>query len=80
MEGMAVALVCCGRLRAWWSNQSRSAVWLRAGGSGFGLCDGSDLGTCLLVRWLGPDTLAVCRAHLGLAVGSFAPVFSFIYC
>ena len=28
-------------------------LWLRAGGSDFGLCDVSDLGACLLVRWWG---------------------------
>ena len=31
--------------------------------------DGSDLKTYLLMRWWGPDALAVCRAHRGLPVG-----------
>ena len=35
----------------------------------FRLYDGSDLKTYLLMRWLGPDALAVCRAHRGLPVG-----------
>ena len=33
------------------------------------LYDGSNLKTYLLMRWWGPDPLAVCRAHLGLPVG-----------
>ena len=33
------------------------------GGSDFRLYDGSDLKTYLLMRWLGPDALAVCRAN-----------------
>ena len=32
---------------------------LHAGGSGFGLCGGSDLRTCLLVRWWGAGALVV---------------------
>ena len=43
-------------------------LWLHAGGSGFGLCGGSGLGTYLLIRW-GPGALAVCRARRGLPVG-----------
>ena len=35
----------------------------------FRLYDGSDLKTYLLMRYLGPDALAVCRAHRGLPVG-----------
>ena len=31
---------------------------MHAGGSGFGLCGGSDLRTCLLVGWLGAGALA----------------------
>ena len=31
--------------------------------------EGSDLKTYLLMRWKGPDALAVCRAHRGLPVG-----------
>ena len=36
---------------------------LNAGRSDFRLYDGSDLKTYLLMRWLGPDALAVCQAH-----------------
>ena len=39
---------------------------LHAGGSDFRLYDGSDLKTYLLMRWQGPNALAVCRAHRGL--------------
>ena len=42
---------------------------MHANGSYFRLYDGSDLRTYLLVRWLGPDALAVCRAHWGFPVG-----------
>ena len=34
-------------------------LW-RTGGPGFGLCGGSNLETYLLMKWLGPDALAVC--------------------
>ena len=54
---------------------------LHAGGSDFRLYNDSDLKTYLLMRWWGPDALAVCLAHRGLPDWiSFAPVFSFIYC
>ena len=46
-----------------------SPLWLLAGGSGFGLCGGSDLEACLLMRWWGLGALAVCRARQGLPVG-----------
>ena len=42
---------------------------LHAGGSDFRLYDGSDLETCLLMRWWGPDALAVCQAPRGLPFG-----------
>ena len=42
---------------------------LHAGGSDFRLYGGSDLKTYLLMRWWGPDTLAVCWTHRGLPVG-----------
>ena len=35
----------------------------------FSLYDDSDLKTYLLMRWKGPDALAVCRAHRGLPIG-----------
>ena len=41
---------------------------LHAGGSDLRLYDGSDLKTYLLMRWYGPDALAVCRDHRGLPV------------
>ena len=45
---------------------------LHAGGSDFRLYDGPDLKFYLLMRWKGPDALAVFR--------TIAPVFSLIYC
>ena len=33
-----------------------------SGGSDFRLYDGSDLKTYILMRWWGPDAVAVCRA------------------
>ena len=42
---------------------------LHIGGSDFRLYVSSDLKTYLLMRWLGPDALTVCRAHQGLPVG-----------
>ena len=39
------------------------------GGSDLRLYEGSDLKTYLLMRWYGPDALAVCQAHRGLPVG-----------
>ena len=43
--------------------------YLHAGGSDVRVYDGSDSKTYLLMRWKGPDALAVCRAHWGLSVG-----------
>ena len=43
--------------------------WLGASGLGFGLCGGSDIEICLLIRWWGPGALAVCWACGGLPVG-----------
>ena len=55
------------RLHAWWSTQLRLATLLSsliaAGGSDFRLYYGSDIKTYLLMRWWGPDDLAVCWAH-----------------
>ena len=42
----------------------------------FRLYDGSDLKTYLLMRWLGPDALAVCQAHRGLPVGFLLLLYS----
>ena len=43
-------------------------VLYHAGWSDFRLYDDSDLKTYLLIRWWGPDALAVCLAHRGLPV------------
>ena len=45
----------------------------------FRLYDGSDLKTYLLLRWQGPDALAIVRLTGFTCWISFAPVFSFIY-
>ena len=42
---------------------------MHASGSDFRLYDGSDLKTYLLMRWQGPDALAVCQAHQALPSG-----------
>ena len=41
--------------------------------------DGSDLKTYLLMRWQGPDALAVCRAHRGLPVGFLLLQYSVLF-
>ena len=41
--------------------------------------DGSDFETYLLVRWLGPDVLAVCRARWGLPVGFLLLRYSVLF-
>ena len=66
-EKMAITLMYCDRLLAWWSTQSWLAILLssllHAGGSNFRLYDGSDLKTYLLMRWQEPDALAVVRPN-----------------
>ena len=52
-------------------------LWLHAGGSDFGLCGGSGLGTCLLMGWWRPGALAVCQACRGLPVGFFCSSIRF---
>ena len=73
VEGLAVALMCCSGLRAWWSAQSRLAALLSSLVArrwvGLRTLWWFRLKTCLLVGWWGPDALAVCRAHRGLPVG-----------
>ena len=54
---------------------SLNAHW----GSDFRLYDGSDLKTYLLVRWWGPDALAVCWAHRGLPVGFLLLLYSVLF-
>ena len=54
MKILAITLMYCNRLHAWWSTQSRLATLLSsliAGGSDFRLYDGSGLKTYLLMRW-----------------------------
>ena len=45
----------------------------------FRLYDGSDLKTYLLMRWYGPDALAVCQPHLGLPVGFLLLRYSVLF-
>ena len=52
---------------------------LHALGSDFRLYYGSSLKTYLLMRWLGPDALAVCRAHRGLPVGFLLLWYSVLF-
>ena len=52
---------------------------MHPGGSDFRLYDGSDLKTYLLVRWWGPDALAVCRAHRCLPVGFLLLRYSVLF-
>ena len=50
---------------------------MHASGSDFRLYDSSNLKTIdLLMRWYGPDALAVSRAHWGLPVGFFSLQYS----
>ena len=50
-------------------------LWLHVGGSDFG----SDLKTYLLMRWWGPDALAVWSAHRGLPVGFLLLRYSVLF-
>ena len=54
-------------------------LYLHTGGSESRLYDGFDLKTYLLMRWWGPDALAVCRAHRGLAVGFLLLLYSVLF-
>ena len=56
-----------------------SPLLLHASGSDFRLYDGSDLKTYLLMRWKGPDALAVCLAHRGLPVGFLLLWYSVLF-
>ena len=55
IKRLAITLMYCNRLHAWWSTQSWLATLLSsliaAGGSDFRLYDGSNLKTYLLMRW-----------------------------
>ena len=61
------------------SRESQKIITISDGGSDFRLYDGSDLKTYLLMRWLGPDALAVCRAHRGLPVGFLLLWYSVLF-
>ena len=52
---------------------------LHTDGSNFRLYDGSNLKTYLLMRWKGPDALAVCWAHRGLPVGFLLLWYSVLF-
>ena len=52
---------------------------LHADGLDFRLYDGSDLKTYLLMRWEGPDALAVCQAHQDLPVGFLLLRYSVLF-
>ena len=73
----------CNRLHACLSTQSRLATFLSslilADGSDFRLYDGSDLQTYPLMRWQGPDALAVCLAHRGSPVGFLLLQYSVLF-
>ena len=49
------------------------------GGSDFRLYDGFDLKTYLLMRWQGPDALAVCLAYRGLPAGFLLLLYSVLF-
>ena len=61
------------------SSLSNKKIIVITGGSDFGLYDGSDLKTYLLMRWWGPDALAVCQAHRGLPVGFLLLRYSVLF-
>ena len=73
MKILTLTLMYCNRLHAWWSTQSRLATLLSSliarRWSDFRLYDGSNFKTYPLMRWLGPDALAVYQALRGLPVG-----------
>ena len=52
---------------------------LSSDSSEFRLYDGYDLKTYLMMRWKGPDALAVCQAHRGLPVGFFCSGIQFCF-
>ena len=58
---------------------SRTNLYTKLSRSGFGLCDSSSLGACLLVGWWGPGALTVCRAHRGLPVGFLLLWYSVLF-
>ena len=53
---------------------------LHTGGSDFRLYDGLELKNYLLMRWYGPDVLAVVRPTGVYLLDCFAPVFRFNNC
>ena len=64
-----VELRCYYRVIDWLTGKCVALQFNAYGKWALRLYDGSDLKTYLLMRWLGPDALAVCRAHRGLPVG-----------
>ena len=67
----------CGQPNLGW--QLCFPLKLHACGSDFGLYDGTDLKTYLLVRWQGPDALTVCQAHCGIPVGFLSLQYSVLF-
>ena len=62
---MAITLMYCNRLHAFLLN------CIHGGGGDFRLYDGSGLNTYLLMRWQGPDALAVVRPTRGYLLDFF---------
>ena len=52
---------------------------MHACGPDFRLYDSSDLKTYLLMRWEGPDALAVCRAYRGIPDGFLLLWYSVLF-
>ena len=52
---------------------------MHTGGFDLRLNDGSDLNIYLLMRWLGPDALAVCQVHQGLPVAFLLLRYSVLF-
>ena len=81
--GLAVALVYCSGLRAWWSAGSRLCfpLWLPVGGSGLTLCGGSGLGGLSVGRMVGAWCFGCLSGPPGFACWiSFALVFGSVCC
>ena len=72
-------LLICVIFQCEFRKLSRTNLYTKLSRSGFGLCDGSSLGACLLVGWWGPGALAVCRAHRGLPVGFLLLWYSVLF-
>ena len=81
--GFAMALMCCSGLRAWWSARSRLATLLSSLVArrwvGLQTLWRFRLGDLSIDEMVGPDALAVCRAHRGLPVGFLLPRYSVLF-